>query len=121
MKAVASRVTDKSNDVLLLQAVDMDDSGSYEIPEPRQINALETYCPSYLQTPKLRRLTDIVAAQAQSRADAALAEEGAVEEDIDATNLATNGDHVERANGLGVDPMPDGMSTLIEGTVEPLT
>lgn len=68
MKAVASRVTEKT-DVLLLQAVDMDDSGPYEIAEPRQINALETYCPSYLQTPKLRRLADIVSTQALARAN----------------------------------------------------
>ncbi|KAL7275148.1 Myosin type-2 heavy chain 1 [Rhizina undulata] len=68
MKAVASRVTEKS-DVLLLAAVDMDDSGPYEIAEPRQINALETYCPSYLTTPRLRRLADIVSAQAQARAE----------------------------------------------------
>lgn len=45
MKAVASRVTEKS-DVLLLAAVDMDDSGPYEIAEPRAITALETYTPS---------------------------------------------------------------------------
>jgi myosin V len=45
MKAVASRVTEKS-DVLLLQAVDMEDSGAYEIAEPRVITALETYTPS---------------------------------------------------------------------------
>lgn len=45
MKAVASRVTEKS-DVLLLQAVDMDDSGRYDIAEPRSITALETYTPS---------------------------------------------------------------------------
>jgi myosin-5 len=45
MKAVASRVTEKS-DVLLLTAVDMEDSGPYEIAEPRVISALETYTPS---------------------------------------------------------------------------
>lgn len=45
MKAVASRVTEKS-DVLLLTPVDMEDSGLYEIPEPRVITALETYTPS---------------------------------------------------------------------------
>jgi len=45
MKAVASRVTEKS-DVLLLQAVDMEDSGPYEIAEPRVITALETYTPA---------------------------------------------------------------------------
>lgn len=74
MKAVASRVTEKS-DVLLLQAVDMDDSGPYEIAEPRQISALETYLPSYLQTSRLRRLADIVSASAQARADQAAREE----------------------------------------------
>ncbi|KAI0123511.1 myosin-2 [Xylariales sp. AK1849] len=63
MKAVASRVTEKS-DVLLLQAVDMDDSGPYEIAEPRVITALETYTPSWLQTPRLKRLAEIVSAQA---------------------------------------------------------
>ena len=45
MKAVASRVTEKS-DMLLLAAVDVDDSGPYEIAEPRVITALETYTPS---------------------------------------------------------------------------
>ena len=40
MKAVASRVTEKS-DVLLLTAVDMEDSGPYEIAEPRVITALD--------------------------------------------------------------------------------
>ncbi len=82
MKAVASKVTEKS-DVLLLQAVDMDDSGPYEIAEPRVISALETYTPSCkdpqsyplfmtqllitlagLQTPRLKRLAEIVSAQA---------------------------------------------------------
>jgi myosin V len=38
-------VTEKS-DVLLLAAVDMEDSGPYEIAEPRGITALETYTPS---------------------------------------------------------------------------
>jgi myosin-5 len=49
MKAVASRVTEKS-DVLLLAAVDMEDSGPYEIAEPRVITALETYTPSCKST-----------------------------------------------------------------------
>ena len=66
MKAVASRVTEKS-DVLLLTAVDMEDSGPYEIAEPRVITALETYTPSWLQTPRLKRLADIVSAQAMAQ------------------------------------------------------
>ncbi|EPS37177.1 hypothetical protein H072_9168 [Dactylellina haptotyla CBS 200.50] len=64
MKAVEKRaITDKS-EVLLLTPVDMDDSGPYEIAEPRAITALETYLPSWLPLPKLRRLTEIVSAQA---------------------------------------------------------
>lgn len=101
MKAVASRVTEKS-DVLLLTAVDMDDSGPYEIAEPRVITALETYTPACtyfptfntviklqrwvllllkrcfkkkcfanitigLQTPRLKRLAEIVSAQAMAQ------------------------------------------------------
>ncbi|KAK5154648.1 hypothetical protein LTR04_005962 [Oleoguttula sp. CCFEE 6159] len=66
MKAVASRVTEKG-DVLLLQAVDMEDSGPYEIAEPRVITALETYTPSWLQTPRLKRLAEIVSAQAMAQ------------------------------------------------------
>lgn len=64
MKAVASRVTDPKSDLLLLPAVDMEDSGPYEIAEPRVITALETYTPSWLQTPILKRLAEIVSAQA---------------------------------------------------------
>lgn len=45
MKAVASQVTENS-DILLLAAVDMEDSGPYEIADPRLITALETYTPS---------------------------------------------------------------------------
>ncbi|KAB8349554.1 hypothetical protein FH972_023578 [Carpinus fangiana] len=68
MKAVASRVTEKS-DMLLLTAVDIDDSGPYEIAEPRVITALETYTPSWLQTPRLKRLAEIVSAQAIAQQD----------------------------------------------------
>ena len=68
MKAVASKVTEKG-DVLLLTAVDMEDSGPYEIAEPRVITALETYTPSWLQTPRLKRLAEIVSAQAVAQQD----------------------------------------------------
>ena len=108
MKAVASRVTEKS-DVLLLQAVDMDDSGPYEIAEPRQITALETYTPSCklcatqlqmnivtslttlssgLQTPRLKRLAEIVSAQA-------IAQQEKFEYGPDDERYEANGDLVE--------------------------
>ncbi|KFX90678.1 hypothetical protein O988_08084 [Pseudogymnoascus sp. VKM F-3808] len=82
MKAVASRVTEKS-DVLLLTAVDMDDSGPYEIAEPRVITALETYTPSWLQTPRLKRLAEIVSAQAIAQQEKLDNAAGVVEEDED--------------------------------------
>ena len=67
MKAVASRVNTEKGDVLLLAAVDMEDSGPYEIAEPRVITALETYTPAWLQTPRLKRLAEIVSAQAMAQ------------------------------------------------------
>ncbi|KAJ5610077.1 hypothetical protein N7510_006796 [Penicillium lagena] len=79
MKAVASRVTEKS-DVLLLTPVDMEDSGPYEIAEPRVITALETYTPSWLQTPRLKKLAEIVSAQAMAQQEKLELENGAVEE-----------------------------------------
>lgn len=98
MKAVASRVTEKS-DVLLLTPVDMEDSGPYEIAEPRVITALETYTPSCmfppskptnqiapmltrstgLQTPRLKRLAEIVSAQAMAQQEKLEIENGVLE------------------------------------------
>nr|POE65187.1 myosin-2 [Quercus suber] len=120
MKAVASRVTDPKSDVLLLQAVDMEDSGPYEIAEPRVrpsrhspfltmklytdeneqvITALETYTPSWLQTPRLKRLAEIVSAQAvmQQQLDAS----GKLEEDGEWHVNGLNG----HANGLQIDEL----------------
>lgn len=67
MKAVASRVTEKS-DVLLLQAVDMDDSGPYEIAEPRVITALETYTPSCEQPVVHKYVVELLANDLMTRA-----------------------------------------------------
>ncbi|KAK5107316.1 hypothetical protein LTR62_001371 [Meristemomyces frigidus] len=110
MKAVASRVTDPKSDVLLLQAVDMDDSGPYEIAEPRVITALETYTPSWLQTPRLKRLAEIVSAQAvmQQQLDASgmgkveEVEEGAAGWDGGQAGYEGNGGVGVNGHGLGV-------------------
>jgi myosin-5 len=112
MKAVASRVTEKS-DVLLLTAVDMEDSGPYEIAEPRVITALETYTPSCkyptftrsntnandisgLQTPRLKRLAEIVSQQAIAQQEKM---DFDVDDDVDGTN-GTNGDGMMNGNGI---------------------
>jgi hypothetical protein len=39
-------MADGGNDKLLLDAVPLDDSGEYEIPDPRPLEQLETYVPS---------------------------------------------------------------------------
>lgn len=96
MKAVASRVTDPKSDVLLLQAVDMEDSGPYEIAEPRVITALETYTPSWLQTPRLKRLAEIVSAQAVMQQQLDANGMGKVEEESHWEGNGLNGHH---ANG----------------------
>ncbi|KAI5310400.1 Myosin type-2 heavy chain 1, partial [Ascosphaera atra] len=82
MKAVASRVTEKS-DVLLLTPVDMEDSGPYEIAEPREITALETYTPSWLQTPRLKRLAEIVSTQAMAQQEKLEMADGAADGSAD--------------------------------------
>ncbi|KAK4501342.1 hypothetical protein PRZ48_007150 [Zasmidium cellare] len=100
MKAVASRVTDPKSDVLLLQAVDMEDSGPYEIAEPRVITALETYTPSWLQTPRLKRLAEIVSAQA------------VMQQQLDANGMIAGGkldeDGIDVMEGQW--PVPNGMN-----------
>lgn len=100
MKAVASRVTDPKTDVLLLPAVDMEDSGPYEIAEPRVITALETYTPSWLQTRRLKRLAEIVSEQAvlqqQIDNDGTVAKDTYDDEDGD-----DEGDDHHGGHGLG--------------------
>jgi hypothetical protein len=61
------------NEKLLLDAVPLDDSGEYEIPDPRPLEQLETYVPSCtdsfgtrsdftgLQVPNIRFLAQLVA------------------------------------------------------------
>lgn len=99
MKAVASRVTDPKSDVLLLQAVDMEDSGPYEIAEPRVITALETYTPSWLQTPRLKRLAEIVSAQA------------VMQQQLDANGMIAGGKDEDGLDVMeGQWPVPNGMN-----------
>lgn len=58
----------------------MEDSGPYEIAEPRVITALETYTPSWLQTPRLKRLAEIVSAQAMAQQEKLELDNGVIEE-----------------------------------------
>ena len=104
MKAVASKVTEKG-DVLLLTAVDMEDSGPYEIAEPRVITALETYTPSWLQTPRLKRLAEIVSAQAVAQ------QEKLEFEVLEPHDNGEDNGHAE-VNDVEVEPLHEPVSTV---------
>jgi len=69
------------NEKLLLDAVPLDDSGEYEIPDPRPLEQLETYVPSCihclklclivgLQVPNIRLLAHLVASDPSFAASA---------------------------------------------------
>lgn len=126
-KAVASRVSEKG-DILLLPAVDMDDPGPYEIAEPRTITALETYTPSCkselaaclilhiadlevgLQTPRLKRLAEIVSSQA-------IAQQEKLEfDDLDALP-AEYGDGIEQMRYGGEEEVEEGAGETMMGEV----
>ncbi|CAG8495632.1 7285_t:CDS:10 [Ambispora gerdemannii] len=57
LKAVASRVVanDKS-DILLLDTTPLEDSGPFEVPDPREVQPAENYLPAWLNLPHVKRL-----------------------------------------------------------------
>jgi myosin-5 len=77
-------MADGGNDKLLLDAVPLDDSGEYEIPDPRPLEQLETYVPSCiplllrrsddigLQVPNIRFLAQLVASDTSFKAGGAV-------------------------------------------------
>jgi len=63
LKAVAAKVIADKNDVMLLDAVAVDDSGPYDVAQPRGITELETFVPSWVQAPTLKRFAELVSTQ----------------------------------------------------------
>ncbi|ANB12827.1 myosin 2 [Sugiyamaella lignohabitans] len=61
LNAVASRVKNDNNNTLLLEAIPLDDSGPFEIMEPRVLKRIESYIPGWLQVPNLKRLAELTA------------------------------------------------------------
>lgn len=62
LNAVAARVkNDDSSTQLMLEAIPLDDSGPYELVDPRPLQKLESYVPGWLQIPNVRRLCDLTA------------------------------------------------------------
>lgn len=61
LKAVAARVAPNDRHDQLLLAGGVDEAGGYELPPPRDVTGIETYCPAYLHVPTVRRLASRVA------------------------------------------------------------
>lgn len=61
LNAVAARVKNDNNNTLLLENIPLDDSGPFEIMEPRVLKRIESYIPGWLQVPNLKRLAELTA------------------------------------------------------------
>ncbi|KAK0545973.1 Myosin type-2 heavy chain 1 [Tilletia horrida] len=61
LKAVASRVVPNDRNDHLLLPPEVDEAGPYELPVPREVTGIETYTPSWLAVPAIRRLASRVA------------------------------------------------------------
>ena len=57
------------NEILLLPAPDLNDSGPYRVPKSRKMSALESYTPVWLEAPRLKRIASIVSAQATAASE----------------------------------------------------
>lgn len=61
LTAVAAKVKNDNNNTLLLETIPLDDSGPFEIMEPRTLKRIESYIPGWLQVPNLKRLAELTA------------------------------------------------------------
>ncbi|KDN44751.1 myosin V [Tilletiaria anomala UBC 951] len=61
LKAVAARVVPNDRNDHLLLPPEVDEAGPYELPIPREVTGIETYCPAYISVPSIRRLASKVA------------------------------------------------------------
>lgn len=61
LKTVAARVVPNDPNDHLLLPPEVDEAGPYELPVPREVTGIETYCPAYLSVPLLRTLASKVA------------------------------------------------------------
>ncbi|PWN25731.1 myosin V [Jaminaea rosea] len=61
LKAAAARVVPNDRNDHLLLPPEVDEAGPYELPMPREVTGIETYIPSFIQAPSLRKLSSLVA------------------------------------------------------------
>lgn len=61
LNEVAARVKTDSSTPLMLESGSLDDSGPYEMCDPRPLQRLESYVPGWLQVPNVKRLCELTA------------------------------------------------------------
>ena len=62
LNMVALKVkSDENPSALMLDQIPLDDSGPFELVEPRQLERLDSYVPAWLQVPKVKRLSELTA------------------------------------------------------------
>ena len=61
LNMVAAKVKTESPSSLMLEQIPIDDSGPFELVDPRPLERLESYVPGWLQVPNIKRLAELTA------------------------------------------------------------
>lgn len=61
LNMVAGRVQNGAPSSLMLEQIPIDDSGPFELVDPRPLERLESYVPGWLQVPNIKRLAELTA------------------------------------------------------------
>lgn len=61
LNMVAARVKNDSPSSLMLEQIPIEDSGPFELVDPRPLDRLESYVPGWLQIPNVKRLSELTA------------------------------------------------------------
>lgn len=61
LNMVAARVKNESPSSLMLEQIPIEDSGPFELVDPRPLERLESYVPGWLQVPNVKRLAELTA------------------------------------------------------------
>lgn len=61
LNLVAAKAKAESQAPLMLEQIPIDDSGPFELVDPRPLKILESYVPGWLQVPTVKRLNDLIA------------------------------------------------------------
>lgn len=61
LNMVAAKAKTESQAPLMLEQIPIDDSGPFELVDPRPLERLESYVPGWLQVPTVKRLSDLTA------------------------------------------------------------